>query len=153
MRYWFLLVRLVWRFTRNFESKVDQNKTPCNFFLGEEKVIFLVPKSTNDFSTLIELAKKINSGLVQLSFRQVTSLSHDLITWRVEFQTIIFSQRWIQQSFNTQRKWNEKCSYQFISFINMPFMSFDPTDNNFGPRIGSMVQVNFKTAIEPCRNG
>ena len=30
----------------------------------------------------------------------------------------------------------------------MPFMSFDPTDNNFGPRIGSMVQVNFKTAID-----
>jgi len=32
------------------------------YWSGEEKVIFLVPKSTNDFSTLIELAKKINSA-------------------------------------------------------------------------------------------
>ena len=49
-------------------------------FLGEEKVIFLVPKSTNDFSTLIELAKKINSGLFRPFWsRDVMDPSFDII--------------------------------------------------------------------------
>ena len=61
----------VWRLA--FDSKVwiKRSLMYCKPFLGEEKVIFLVPKSTNDFSTLIELAKKINSGLILAVYRGI----------------------------------------------------------------------------------
>ena len=88
----------------------------------------MVPKSTNDFSTLIDLAKKINSGLIQPFWsresRDVMDPSFDIIIS-------------VNDEFNSHSIHKE--SETKSALINLLFMSFDPSDNDVGSGIGSMV--------------
>ena len=94
-------------------ESVDQKRSLmyCKPFLGEEKVIFLVPKSTNDFSTLIELAKKINSGLILAVYREipivyVTKLSGLATSWHaLKCSTSLWPTIWMSWSYDETFIW------------------------------------------------
>ena len=64
------------------------------YWCSEEKTIFLVPKSTNDFATLINLAERMNAAPNELT-------SHDIIkgkcgSFSIEIHSLIKLSRFLE---------------------------------------------------------